>query len=237
MTVEPNDPTQAGTDWTDPGDDKVTLSWNEVETLCTKAARGAGMPWGLAEEAGFAAGWLVAQGINGPSALLAYLESEVTDCAGRLELTPQGGFKSDTKQFCPIALGTAISDHAGTGIGPVGSSRVPLGMTAAPVLILPFLAGAARRTGQTVCLEWKGGVVRVGEAGVSLSAGSELAGVGQAEITIHAISETEEMVQTPDLCRLDRGVIEALNRWAIKTTVPPSEKSRADAGAGESDND
>ena len=34
----------------------IRLSRNETEALCQKAARGAGMPWGLAEEAGFAAG-------------------------------------------------------------------------------------------------------------------------------------------------------------------------------------
>ena len=33
-------------------------SLNEIESLCKKAARGAGMSWGLAEEAGKAAKWL-----------------------------------------------------------------------------------------------------------------------------------------------------------------------------------
>ncbi|MBC7142231.1 MAG: DUF3726 domain-containing protein [Rhodobacteraceae bacterium] len=33
----------------------LRFSRNEIETLSMKAARGAGMDWGLAEEAGFAA--------------------------------------------------------------------------------------------------------------------------------------------------------------------------------------
>lgn len=38
-----------------------TLSRNETESLCMKAARGAGFSWGMAEEAGFATGWLCPQ--------------------------------------------------------------------------------------------------------------------------------------------------------------------------------
>ena len=50
MTRQP-DPTQ------DSGTIKaVILSQNETESLCMKAARGAGFSWGLAEEAGIAAG-------------------------------------------------------------------------------------------------------------------------------------------------------------------------------------
>ncbi|MEF9603350.1 DUF3726 domain-containing protein, partial [Paracoccus sp. PXZ] len=48
----------------------MLLSRNETEALCLKAARGAGMSWGLAEEAAFAAGWLGAHGIDGAGALL-----------------------------------------------------------------------------------------------------------------------------------------------------------------------
>ena len=49
----------------------VRLSRTETETLCFKAARGAGHSWGIAEEAATAVGWLCAQGLDGTSALLA----------------------------------------------------------------------------------------------------------------------------------------------------------------------
>ena len=45
-------------------------SLNEIDSLCQKAARGAGLDWGLAEEAGFAAAWLAARGADGAAALL-----------------------------------------------------------------------------------------------------------------------------------------------------------------------
>ena len=44
-------------------------SLNEIESLCKKAARGAGLSWGLAEEAGKAARWLSAHGLDGPGVL------------------------------------------------------------------------------------------------------------------------------------------------------------------------
>lgn len=44
-----------------------------MKTVCLTAARGAGLPWGLAEEAGYAAGWLTARGMDGGAALLAHL--------------------------------------------------------------------------------------------------------------------------------------------------------------------
>ncbi len=53
----------------------VKLSLGEVEGLCKKAARGAGLPWGLAEEAGFAARWLSAHGFDGAGLVLADLET------------------------------------------------------------------------------------------------------------------------------------------------------------------
>ncbi len=38
--------------------DMLDLSLNEVETLARKAARGAGLPWGVAEDTGRAAAWI-----------------------------------------------------------------------------------------------------------------------------------------------------------------------------------
>ena len=60
---------------TPPPDDARHSSWSLSETaaLATKAARGAGMPWGLADETGFAVSWLHARGIAGLSALCRYL--------------------------------------------------------------------------------------------------------------------------------------------------------------------
>ena len=62
MTIAPHDQTRGdSTPYIEDGL-SASLSRNEVASLCMKAARGAGMSWGLAEEAGFAAAWLVQHG-------------------------------------------------------------------------------------------------------------------------------------------------------------------------------
>ena len=55
----------------------MALSQNEIESLCIKAARGAGYSWGLAEQAGFAAGWLAARGLDATAPLLALLRDRL----------------------------------------------------------------------------------------------------------------------------------------------------------------
>ena len=49
--TEAHDPTASATTFPEHPALLTRLSRNEVETLCLKAARGAGMQWGLAEEA------------------------------------------------------------------------------------------------------------------------------------------------------------------------------------------
>ncbi len=44
----------------------MICSLNEIEALARKAARGGGMSWGLAEEAGKAVRWLSDNGFPGP---------------------------------------------------------------------------------------------------------------------------------------------------------------------------
>ena len=47
----------------------MNYSLNAVESTAKRAARGAGYPWGLAEEAGKATRWLSHQGLEGCGAL------------------------------------------------------------------------------------------------------------------------------------------------------------------------
>ena len=70
-----NDPTRSGPPLSVAPGKTLHLSRNEIESLCTKAARGAGMAWGLAEEAGYAAGWLTSRGLDGAGLLAGQLRS------------------------------------------------------------------------------------------------------------------------------------------------------------------
>lgn len=95
------------------------MSWSigEIGVLTVKAARGAGLSWGEAEEFGWAVRWLARAGLPGVEA--------AADC-----LTAPG-------RACPVALGLSVADRGDAGH--LSSS----GPVMRPILILPFLARLA----------------------------------------------------------------------------------------------
>lgn len=205
------------------------LSRNETGALVTRAARGAGFSWGLAEEAGFAAGWLARQGIDGAAIMLALLEKtvETSRAAMRPEVTPQGWQAVGQAPLCPIWLGAAILDGE-DGVQPLRARQV-----AHPALLLPFLALLARDCGP-LALECGGLRVTIGAAGLAGDV-SDLArlAVGDVMITRAGTFPTSAGELPQVACR----TISALDALALRTTVPASEASRKGAGAAGDDND
>lgn len=138
-------------------------SWSigETRALAVKAARGSGMPWGMAEEAGYACAWLENHCLPGVTALSALLNHRCDNLSGlpalvtklnletasasNLNDQAEGGnqlarqlSQLPTQQvYCPVLLGTLISDG-------LISNSVGLVPVAQPILLLPFLAMAAR---------------------------------------------------------------------------------------------
>jgi hypothetical protein len=186
-----------------------SLSFSEVQDLCAKAARGAGLDWGLAEEAGFAARWLYARGLDGPGALLGFLEAE-------------------SAENSPLGVGTAISDRAAT------VSAVPV---RSPLLILPFLFLAANELGRTAQLVWQGNQVFVTPTGVIKGHVRELASEAMADVSITFGDDQSVPIYKSAMTEISPKTISALTRLAMETTVPATAASRADAGAGGGDND
>jgi len=207
--------------------DGIALSDNEVESLCLKAARGAGLDWGMAEEAGQAARWLAALGIEGPAALLRHLTAAIGRPASNPRsvavLEPVGA-----DPLCPIHLGATLSDlgklDRGMGVGPV----------ATPILLVPFLARVAG-SGQSTEMLWDGGRVVIGRHGVSgdIDALTQVQGV---QLRIEASSATPAR-QPQGRMPLAQATLDGLSALAMQTTVPATEQSRSDAGAKIDDND
>ena len=227
MSEIANDPTQAGVAVPEKGGARLTLP--EIQSLCFKAARGAGMEWGLAEEAAFAARWLAAAGLPGPERLGARLQAG-GDAAPE---TGSGVWRDRAGgALCPIAAGAALSDRAGT-VAP----ELRLERLAWPVLILPFLSLVSEGCGTSVALSWPGGRVTVGPDGPGTGADLEaLAGLAEATVEIAgAAGATSVARQSGRWLSHDDWAI--LDGFALRTTVPASEKSRAGAGAGNLDND
>ena len=103
------------------------MSWSLGETaaLVLKAARGAGMSWGLAEETAASVVWLHSRGLPGISALCSYLGQAAAP------QSPEGG--------CPIMTGCALFDGM-MDVPETSSQTLDLGHVHAPLLLLPFVA-------------------------------------------------------------------------------------------------
>lgn len=239
MTIAPHDQTRGDSapyievGW------PAFLSRNEVASLCMKAARGAGMSWGLAEEAGFAAAWLVQYGINGPSHLYAHLDQAQGRPWSNLcpMVTPDAWQAPVGRALCPIALGATLCDYAGLPAGIKAGSSLKIGKVDHPVLIIPFLAVIAASHSILFDIAWTDGTAHLdGGSKALLMAATALDG-RQVPITLTARFGKPQVASASKVPRISAEVISALNTLAMRTTVPSSESSRAGAGATTSDND
>ena len=206
----------------------AALSLGEIEALGQKAARGAGLDWGLAEEAGWAARMLAASGLPGPELLALALAGG----PGRAPTVGPGGWQGDGP-LCPVRTGAALADFAGLPAG-LSDAGLRIDPVRAPALLLPFVALAAARIGRPLAVDWGGGQGLAGH-GTLTAAGYVMTPVAAVAVTRSARGpETGAQPPRRAVAPEARAALEAL---ALDTTVPPSDTSRADAGAGGDDND
>ncbi len=210
----------------------MIVSLNEIETTVLKAARGAGMEWGLAEEAAQAARFLARLGLPFEAPFLNLFSSRAWDTPPVLQGTKLRPGRADA-WLCPIRTGAYLSD-----LGVAGGTR--LERLVSPLLLLPFAAGANRKIEMT----WKGVRLRLAPLGVMVISGEPCA---------LAVNRAEEMSLSPfddgrperslralqaGGARIDEASWAKLQGFEALTYVPASAQSRASgAGAGEIDND
>lgn len=218
----------------------VTLSRNEAASLGMKAARGAGMSWGLAEEAGFATAWLTERGIDGPKHLFDHL----TAAQGRewADLCPTvavGEWRAAPgRSLCPMALGATLCDYAKLPEGRVSAGTIMVGPVDHPLLLIPFLAAIAVEKQATLFLEWDDRIVAVGGRDAWLV--EALVALGGHRRLSFELSSRPEPQGEQHLARapsIETATIAGLTELAMRTTVPASAASRAGAGASTTDND
>lgn len=235
---EANDPTRSGTPL--PASEGARFSCNEIEQLCLKAARGAGMSWGLAEEAGFAAAWLAARGLEGPGALLALLRKSSTRTSHDSgAVFVEGRFRTaDVGAVCPIVLGSALCDHARLPEVAIEDAALDGGPVDHPILLLPFLSDLARMQDTGIRMDWLRG-------SIYLTPGDDLSGdvarlVGESDLEVRLSRDTVAPPEPPVTGEpgiLPLATLRGLDELALRTTVPASEVSRAGAGAATEDDD
>ena len=214
-------------------------SLNEIQTMVLKAARGAGLPWGLAEEAASAARWLAARDLPGLASLAALLERiGSTGDTSLMPVTDADRWKSDGGWLPGLHAGVAFLDLAGE-IEEEGS--LTLENVAEPLLFLPFAAAASLVCERPLAVSWPGCEKMV-------SAGDIVGAVPIAQLASHAAEVEVRVINAPPLSpapkpeamsvEIDDHVWARLNAFAKRTYVPESEESRArGAGAGGIDND
>ena len=193
------------------------------------------MSWGLAEEAGFAAGWLAAWGIDGAGALLAHLQI-LAQCG--IAVRDRHWTATGDAALCPIRLGATLDDHAALAAGP-WSAPITIGAVSQPILLVPFLARAAKACARPLELTWPGGSLVIPACGdVDATA---MTALSRVEMTTLTLSPTSDVPSREAAGRtrasLSAVTLEKLNILALRTTVPASDTSRRGAGTATSDND
>ena len=213
----------------------TSLSRNEIEMLCLKAARGAGMSWGLAEEAGFAAGWLAANGIDGAAALLAQLQ-DFAPCG--IAVRDRNWSATNDAALWPVLLGATLDDHASLAAGP-WYAPITIRAVGQPILLVPFLARAAKSCAKPLALTWPGGsLVILASGDVDAAAMTALSRFAVTTLTLSPTSDAAACsAPARAMASVSDATLENLNILALRTTVPTSDASRGGAGAAASDND
>ncbi len=205
----------------------MSRSLNEVETIAWKATRGAGYPWGIAEEAAAAIRWLAGRGIDGCLQLASLLER--TDGSKLEDWSPDPGevWSAPGGVLCPLMAGAALSDHARQLL----QRPLEFGQMASSVLFLPFAGWAAARIGANLQVTWSGGSSLTDGVGLALQGdpGWDLCGV-----MVAVSGDVPESCPGASRAFPDPQAWDRLNEFARRVHAPASETSRR-FGAGGAD--
>lgn len=216
----------------------MTYSLNEVEVEVKKAVRGAGLPWGLAEEGAKAARWLASFDTDPLPPLLDVLDRRASGKNIATMMTQaQSGRWQATAPICPILLGAALCDRAQE----VALCGFAASVVARPLLVVPFVARTARALRRPLRL-------RVSAFEIGLSADGE----PTSDLSAFDLPEATDLRCDAASCesapvsrhrrmtagRIDPSGWSRLSAYAQRTYVPATERSRREgAGAGMIDND
>jgi uncharacterized protein DUF3726 len=215
----------------------MIVSLNEIESRALKAARGAGMSWGLAEEAAAAASWLAERSLPWAETLIGLLAQQPHTCPPRIDEDAIAPSRAGAR-LCPILTGALLSD-----LGP-SPHAMEVHDVLTPLWLAPFLARWTTPA-RAVRLAW-------GEAPLSIGPNT-LSNSGAISMEVLAVpfASRVEIALAPataaahPLCERNRDgypvpddAWSALQLLEHRTYVPASAHSRlSGAGAGLLDND
>lgn len=208
----------------------MNLSLNEIEATAKRAVRGAGYPWGVAEDASKSTRWLCRNGHDGVAALAVLLDQDFACSADHRPHATDETWRG-AGDLCPLVTGAFLSDCAQSlRSGPITMQRV-----AVPLLILPFAANAALELRCCVRVEMDGHVAMTD--GDNLLCADMLPELAE-RITVHTSEAVPSLRPRSAQMNPDPGSWDRLAALAHRTYAPATRESRLrGAGAGLSDND
>ena len=191
----------------------MTPSLNEIFATGRKAARGVGLSWGLADEAGRATAWLWQHGLDGPAALAHLLDQHEAGC---------------NTAHCPLHMGTKICDAATT-------QSVRLADLHSPILLLSFAAELAKITDKAYSLTFGNGVYSASPDGMYCETADDSP---RATAILQPADPKGLKLESAPRRPVNSELWRRLGLYEHRTYAPATEASRlAGAGAGLSDND
>lgn len=215
----------------------MTWSLSEVESLARKAASGAGLPWGISEEAGKATRWLCAAGLPGAEALADLLVENDGASYGAICPTDTDAteWTASTGPLCPLVAGAALCDAAN---GLAKGHDIRLSEVRYPILLIPYVVIASDMTETPLSIHWSGVTLSRGETGTYLE-GDALSVRTARNVRISVGSDISgTRIKRAFRAEISKHAFETLSSFAHRTYAPETAESRlAGAGAGLSDND
>ncbi len=219
----------------------IVCSLNEIQAYGQRAARGAGMSWGLAQEAGRATRWLAERGLPGVELLVGLLTAnDKRSYASMSPVIADGHWWAGDGELCPVCTGAALCDRIDIL---TRGEQIRLSALAYPLLLAPFLDQSWRSDASTYELRWRNARVLVCGDSVTLEGELQSAFLVEnaGEVNV-SISDCRKALPTHQLrmtgVETSTAAWRAMAALAKRTYVPASEESRAlGAGAGRIDND
>ena len=216
----------------------MSHSLNEIEALAKRAARGAGLSWGMAEEAGKATRWLASHDLPGTD-LLADVLTQNESIPPR-DIAPaglEGIWSASSGTLCPLASGAALTDCAGR----LGDGRsIEMSQVSHPLLVVPFAAWAALEIAAPVRVIWQSVHITTDGQGIWVDDPmSQIAQTGAVSLTCARVGTVTGQSSLPAMrANVSQSSLDRLNVFAERTYAPATAASRLlGAGAGTSDND
>lgn len=209
------------------------FSIREAETLCMKAARGAGYSWGMSEEISVVAGFLIKHNLSDLGDIIDLL-SQISD-QGFARLVPVSSDHwepATSEGLCPITTGCYLSDSASCEF-----QKVVIGRIAKPIALLGFLASISKRHGVNLQICWGHFQALVAATSIEVIRGQEEKSVMLAEQVI-----IEKTPRKPGSCSgdslatridIEEDILARLLDYRRKTCVPETDELRTTGAGGE----